>query len=153
MILGTLTNPGHSESGAWEEILAIVNDLIDADLVFGEARRDLVYVRNIAQEMLQQVKKGVHVNPGPHMASSRRQMGLVPQEMSRDVLAIIYRHVDDDEHYIHGFGDANLELKDKPDGTLTVRGLKDRTDVQMFAHPDGSVSLVGRHGQRLWEDM
>lgn len=73
--------------------------------------------------------------------------------MSRNVLAVLYIHEDDGEQYAHGFGDAQLDLDTQRNGTVTIGGLLERTDVEMIAQDDGTVLLRGTHGQRLWDDV
>ena len=78
------------------------------------------------------------------------------QLMSREVLAVIYRHVMDpaDVLRVHGFGDANLTLHTKHDGkTVVIDGLEEFTDVHMIAEPDGDVRLHHKHGASLWRDF
>lgn len=92
----------------------------------------------------------VYGNPG-----ARRIRDLKDREqaaaglMSHHVMAVIYRHIEDGELYVHGFGDANIEPDTLPNGALIVRGLKENTGVDMYAQKDGSVLLV-RPGVSLW---
>jgi hypothetical protein len=72
--------------------------------------------------------------------------------MSRNVLAIAYIHEEDGEPYVHGFGDAPIKLKTGRDGTVTIKGLVDKTDVGMSAQADGSVRVFGLNGQEVWSD-
>lgn len=102
-------------------------------------------LKPLLEEMLKQVQSGVHVNGRPRVRGGRHRT-------SDHVQAIVYVHRENGKHYVHGFGDAHLDLHVRGN-ELRIAGLKDRTDVQMFAEPDGTVSIVGRSGQRLWEDF
>jgi hypothetical protein len=92
--------------------------------------------------MMRQANRGVHVN-------GRERGG---RKMSDHVQAIVYTHEEDGQFYVHGFGDADLKLSVRG-GALRIEGLEDRTNVQMFAQNDGSVKVVGKDGQNLWEDF
>lgn len=72
--------------------------------------------------------------------------------MSKDVLAVLYKHRDDGEFYIHGFGDASLKLKGSPSEGVSIGGLKERTGVQMTANPDGSITLHHK-SHKLWGEF
>ena len=152
MLLGVVGNPpSRSESAELQKLIARLN----AALRSWEHRRDndvrdsILAARAIAEGLLAQVQRKVHVNPARKDSLTVRRGG---GKMSDHVQAIVYVHEEDGEFYVHGFGDAHLDLSVKQ-GTLCIEGLKDRTHVQMFAEPDGSVSIVGRDGQRLWEDF
>lgn len=111
--------------------------------IAGNIERKSEKVLELLDGFLAQLDRGVHVNG---RQGKRRKM-------SDDVQAIIYRHIEDGKFYCHGFADAEIDLKTHRDGSLTIRGLADETDVRMFAEPDGTVTVEGAHGQRLWEDM
>ncbi len=108
-------------------------------------------IRRIAHGMDDQVTAGIHANPPLLVfANPRKGRGAT---MSHNVLAVLYVHKDDGEQYVHGFGSASLDLDTAQDGTVTISGLAERTDVDMLALDDGSVLLRGRHGQRLWDSF
>lgn len=142
MLLGIVSNPprkGESESKAWAEIQELANEAVWENK---DSRRTIILgeILRIARKMSLQVAKRVHVNGRGTKTSDHVQ-------------AIIYKHADDDELYIHGFGDADIEPITTKNGDLLVKGLLTETDVQMFAMPDGSVRICGSRGQRLWEDI
>lgn len=142
MLLGIVGNPpGESESQAWDTVLAFADEVSRQS--GGSWRNRALAIRDLASRMRLQALRSVHVNP----KRVRRAM-----KMSDHVQAIVYVHEADGEFYVHGFGDAHLDLQVER-GVLCIEGLKDRTHVQMFAEPDGSVSIVGVDGQRLWEDF
>lgn len=101
--------------------------------------------------MVHQLSRGIHANPSLLVfGNPRKKRGT---RMSGNVLAVLYVHDDDGEQYAHGFGNAELELNTRRDGTVTIGGLSDGTDVEMIAQDDGTVLLRGVHGQRLWDDV
>lgn len=78
------------------------------------------------------------------------------QLMSREVMAVVYRHVHDppDTVRVHGFGDATIELKTKRGGkVIEIAGLEDFTDVRMIAEPNGEIRLTHKKGDSLWADI
>lgn len=78
------------------------------------------------------------------------------QVMSRDVLAVIYKNVgdDDDTVRVHGFGDANIKLRSRDRGaSVVIEGLDELTGVRMLAEPDGSVRLTHKNGLPLWKEF
>lgn len=140
MFLGIVSNPpkgAQSEREAWEQVYAFADEL--SRNTGGSWRNRVLAIRDLAWKMMRQVKSGVHVNG----------RGI---KTSDDVQAIVYRHEEDGKLYVHGFGDADLDLTTR-DGKLIIDGLKDETDVQMFAQPDGSVRIASRDGSPVWEDM
>jgi len=92
----------------------------------------------------------VVMNPRGKRRKSNPDGGI---KMSDNVQAICYRHTDDDENYCHGFGNADVTLKTRQDGTLILGGMKDDTDVAMYAMPDGSICIKSNSGKRLWDDF
>jgi hypothetical protein len=70
-------------------------------------------------------------------------------KMSGHVQAIAYVHAKDGEQYVHGFDDAELNERDLQQGVLNLGDLHDTTNVEMWANPDGTITLVGTHGQSL----
>lgn len=165
MLLGIVSNPP-KEPQSERALLVKLVDLVeridrDARMIhnphkhrpFGLGMTDeeiAINIRTKAEKALElldgflaQLDRGVHVNG---RQGKRRKM-------SDDVQAIIYRHIEDGKFYCHGFADAEIDLETHRDGSLTIRGLADETDVRMFAEPDGTVTVEGAHGQRLWEDM
>lgn len=146
MILGIVGNPPRSES---RELEAAILDLEQALFSWSkgydvEVRDAITRAKGRLTALREQVRAGVHVNPGKHKAGGMK--------MSDHVQAIIYTHADDDRFYCHGFGDAQIDLTTRGDA-LRIEGLKDRTNVKMLAMSDGSIRIAGRDGQRLWEDI
>lgn len=121
-----------SESQAWSRVRAIAARLDDR-----VARNDLVA---IATMMLVQLRNGVHVNPAKVKGDTI---------MSHHVQAIAYVHAKDGGRYVHGFGDADPDEKDLKRGILNLDALKTKTNIDMVAHRDGTISLVGTKGQPL----
>lgn len=109
-------------------------------------------IRRVARGMDAQLGKGIHANPALLVFGNPGKRGK-SQRMSSNVLAVLYVHDDDGEHYAHGFANAELDLDTARDGTVQIRGLPDTTDVEMLALDDGSVLIRGKHGQRLWDDF
>lgn len=75
--------------------------------------------------------------------------------ISRDVKAIIYRHVDDGELYVHGFGPhgERIRIEDLADGVAVRRLPAAQTDVNAIARDDGTVTLEHGRGLRLWGEF
>jgi hypothetical protein len=121
---GTPVSQLPSEYKAWVEVLQIVTK-------GGNANR----IADIARQMIRQVSRGVHTNPGG-------------EKFSNHVQAIVYEHVTEGPR-AHGFGNADPDLRTHG-RTLSMTGLKEKTDVAMYAMPDGSIHIRGGRGQRLW---
>ena len=137
----------HSETFAWREVARLARKARSGDHPIATCEA----IIRIADAMVNQVAQGIHANPPLLVfANPRAGNGTV---MSHSVLAVLYVHTDDDEQYVHGFGNAELDLDTAPDGTVTIRGLAEQTDVDMIALKDGGVLLRGRHGQRLWDEF
>lgn len=122
----------------------------------GVGRPEATAIERIANGMLAQVQRGIHTNPalvvfGNPRKGVRKNPATTGEKFSGNVLAVIYVHDEDGDNYVHGFADARLDLKTLDDGTVQIAGLPDETDVEMLANPDGSVTLRGGHGQRLWK--
>jgi hypothetical protein len=78
------------------------------------------------------------------------------QLMSREVVAVVYRHVHDpsDTIRVHGFGNADIRLKwNERANTLTIEGLEEFTDVRMIAEANGDIRLTHKNGDSLWADI
>lgn len=130
-----------SEGKAWKEVFALAQRMLkySARGLPSEVHEAAAAIAEVAQVMLTQLEHGVHQNP----------RGL---ELSRNVQAIVYIHTKDGERYVHGFGNAELDLKDRRDGTLEIRGLQEQTGVQMVGSADKrTVTLRGVDGQTLWD--
>jgi hypothetical protein len=64
--------------------------------------------------------------------------------ISHNVQAVLYLRDDDGEPYVHGFGDADLDLKtDTRTGAVTIGNMKSRTGVEAVLLDDGSILLRG----------
>lgn len=96
--------------------------------------------------LLAQVERGVHVNPALLVYGNPGRC------LSKDVLAILYRHAEDGKEYCHGFGDADIRLSSRGDA-VTIQGLKRRTGVGMYAGKDGETVTLRKPGVRLVEDF
>lgn len=143
----------HSESFAWQEVERLARQALRAFALRDSegGRVKLSAIRQVASGMMDQVTRGIHANPALLVfGNPRKKQGT---RMSGNVLAVLYVHDDDGEQYAHGFGDAVLDLHTQRDGTVTIGGLSDATDVEMIAQDDGSVVLRGTHGQQLWSDV
>lgn len=156
MILGIVSNPnGRSLSSVVAKIEAGVQEAMNVTKqvqqypndyrnpmrllrVLGEVQREMETLREMTQT-------------GPAVRKNGRKGSR--EQMSEHVLAILYRHVDDDGLYCHGFADAEIDLTTHRDGSVTIGNLAEDTDVGMFAKDDGSIVIEGARGQRLWEDI
>lgn len=85
-------------------------------------------------------------NPGTR--GVRRDGSMV---LSHHVHAILYRRLKDDADYVHGFGDADVQITEHRDGSITLGKLHLWTDVEMIGQADGTILIRGRRGQPLWE--
>lgn len=70
--------------------------------------------------------------------------------IGKHVQAIIYVHAVDGDRYVHGFGDADIDLRSYATGDVRVGGMHAKTGVEMYGTEDGNVFVRGRDGQRLW---
>ena len=104
-------------------------------------------LRQQARQMQQQLAAGVHVNP-PLVVFGNPGGRL----MSKNVMAIVYRHAKDNNLYVHGFGDADIEPFED-NGALVIEGLKTTTNVGMNVMSNGAVKVFGMRGQRIWADL
>jgi hypothetical protein len=60
------------------------------------------------------------------------------------VQAVLYLRDDDGEPYVHGFGDADLDLRTNTrTGAVTIGNMKVRTGVEAVLLDDGSILLRG----------
>lgn len=132
---GTRNPAPASESGAWQKVLTLTQQVIDAANGgnTAAAANTAAQVSMIADRMLRQVTRGVHANPRGGECTSKH------------VQAICYVHTQDGENYVHGFGDAQLNAKELDKGILNLADLHDMTDVEMIANTDGTLTL--RHAQ------
>lgn len=161
MHLGIIGNPPNkSESEELTRISRILSSVlnytsrvergklpgISAEEVAESVWHNVADAIDIVRQMEHQLKRGVHVND----RNVRRNGRAV--KTSDNVMAVVYVHKDDGKFYCHGFGDADIALKSRGNA-LIIEGLKDRTDVQMFAEPDGSVRIAHARGEPIWEDI
>ena len=160
MLLGVVGNPpGRSESATLFEIKTKLEDVqrrlqeseygrageVTYVMTPGDSMRmfsELQGALNLVNALRRQVDRGFHVN-------GRRARG---GKMSDNVMAIVYVHAADGQRYVHAFGDADVEPRTRGNA-LVLEGLKERTGVQMFADPDGGISVVHRDGKPVWEDV
>jgi hypothetical protein len=145
-----------SESATLEEVHALLLSAIRQATTTAEMRL-LQRIDMLVARLLGQVERGVHVNPELVTFGLANPRGIRRGArdgdsvlLSNDVQAIVYRHAQDDQFYAHGFGDAPLKLQSR-DGALTLRGLRDRTGVELRGLKGGRelrVSAAG--GQPVW---
>lgn len=147
MLMGIVGNPPRrdnniSEMDAWRFVFDAMEQVEAEGRLNWRQSRFVSDVKELAAQMGAQLKRGVHVN-------GRRPLGT---KTSNHVMAIVYVHRDDGKFYCHGFGDADIKLRSKGDA-LTIEGLKERTNVQMYAEPDGSVRIKHKDGEPIWENI
>jgi hypothetical protein len=70
----------------------------------------------------------------------------------KHVLAIVYEHQEDGELYAHGFGDKEVDVRQRGED-LILTGIPHRTNVLAQALPDGSVLLKHKDGKRIWQEF
>jgi hypothetical protein len=137
-----------SESQAWGVVRVLANEILDA-AVAGDMQAVMMAARDLRERvkpMESQLRAGIHVNPSLIVFGNPGRM------ISKNVMAIVYRHTKDDNLYVHGFGDADIDPYEE-DGALVIDGLKTTTGVGMRALPNGSVKVFGLRGQRVWADV
>lgn len=125
-----------SEFDAWRHILADAKALENRT---ADAKAPARMVK-IAEQMMAQLDRGVHRNPG----GKRTKIG-------EHVQAVLYIHAKDGHPYCHGFGDADIGLKTIRNGDVRISGLHEDTDVTMYGESDGTITMEGRNGQPLWK--
>lgn len=126
-----------SESSAWSSVRRIALALQKAAVSpHGEAYlREVLTVNaatltQLAGAMAGQVTRGIHTNP------ARGEC------MSKHVMLIAYIHEHNGRPYAHGFGDADIELREGKGGALTITGMKERTGVHVYAAPGSPVAVL-----------
>lgn len=144
-----------SERQAWEDVALFAANLAHA--AEGENERKLrasarVYARDlarIARGMTAQLARGVHRNPAP------RSLPRGAVRFGSDVQAIVYRNtkVRSAPHRAHVFGGVPFDLVNHADGSLTIKGMVDRTGVECFGLPDGSALLRRKDGAPIVGDV
>lgn len=134
-----------SETNAWQNMLFKLNYAIESIEYEqpNEIIRQLKSALVICEKMLQQVFRGIHKNPS-HLTNPSQK-----KRIGSDVQAVIYRHVDGTNR-VHGFGNADIELRDLPNGGVQVSRMHERTGVTMYGYPDGTVTLCGPAGEAVW---
>lgn len=70
----------------------------------------------------------------------------------KHVLAIVYEHQDDGELYAHGFGEKEVDVRQRGE-ELVLTGIGKRTNVLAQALPDGAVLLKHKDGKPVWKDF
>lgn len=136
-----------SESTALRKVRATLHRVLRSARLTEADHHALDAALTEVDTLLAQVGRGVH--PNPLLAV----YGLNPGHcFSEHVMAVVYVHKEDGELYCHGFGNADLGLTTHRDGSLTIRGMRERTGVRMVAERDGSVRLV-KPGVALTEDF
>jgi hypothetical protein len=160
-----LRHPALSEAVAWRTVLDAADAL--ARHVGGQAaplvRDQLSVIRSVAANMLEQLARGVHANPmrpgktvgasipawragraNPSLAivganPGRRSYG--ENVLSDDVLALIYRHVEDGPELarVHLFGRGG-RWSESRNGDIVLKQLPAHTEVRMVGQ-GGEVQL------------
>ena len=135
-------NPvAYSERKAWQAVEKIGKRI---------AGEDGAALTTLAEYMLEQLGKGVHINPALAIfgANPPRAAGV----LSNDVQAVFYRHVSDGKDYVHPFG-KGVKVINKRDGSTVVRAaVSARSGVRATLLSNGSVLL--RHPTKpLWRDF
>lgn len=143
--LWIVSNPPKGESKAWEEVftqakraLRMIPAAQRTSAVVGNLRA----IEEVALRMLRQVAEGVHTNPGTPRGGTK---------FSNHVEAVVYRHVTEGPR-AHGFGNAELDERDLEHGILRLDDVKEKTNVAMYAMPDGTVMLKHSQGKPLWRE-
>lgn len=67
----------------------------------------------------------------------------------KHVLAIVYEHNDDGQLYAHGFGDQEVDVRQRGD-QLILTNVPKRTYVRAQALPNGTVVLKREDGKPVW---
>lgn len=130
----------HSETHAWKEVRRLLTEVLASQRLSEKDHHKLDLAITISKDMQAQIARGVHRNP---QSLAKRT------KIANHVQAIAYVHAKDHGQYVHGFGDAELNEQDLRRGVLKLSDLHDRTDVEMYGNADGTVTLVGTHGQPL----
>ncbi len=141
-------NPvAYSERKAWRAVRMIGLRVYNAK---ADATQDGTALTTLADYMLEQLGKGVHINPSLAVfgANPPRKAGV----LSNEVQAVLYRHAGDGRDYVHPFG-KGVRVVNKHDGSSVIRAAASaRSGVRATLLSDGSVLL--RHPTKpLWGDL
>lgn len=143
--LAIFGNPPRSESDAWlhvekyaDAILRKLEKLSGANSIRLEADA----LHSLAHRMRQQLGEGIHTNP----RARRTKIG-------SNVQAVVYIHATDHQPYVHGFGNAELNEDALQFGVLNMADLKAKTAVCLYGNANGTITLEGARGQRLWKNF
>lgn len=113
-----------SESIAWNQIVGYAEQLRKASrggaVAKGEAQRIAYQLAGVASEMLEQLSRGVHVNPNPSLAI----IGANPRggKLIGHVMEIRYQHAGKDRGYYYHKFHSRPTLVGCPDGSLHISG-------------------------------
>lgn len=145
---GRKGNPvAYSERKAWAAVRTIARRLRPTR---DDDRTDVAALGVLADYMLEQLGKGVHVNPALAIfgANPPRRAGI----LSNEVQAVLYRHAGNGRDYVHPFG-KGVRVVNKRDGSSLIRAAASaRSGVRATLLSDGSVLL--RHPTKpLWGDL
>lgn len=124
-----------AQSAQGAHYLRAIKKGLDVDM-----QREASELLELATRMQGNVRMGIHTNPGR-------------VKMADHVQAVVYIHAKDRTARVHGFGDANLNEDALKRGRLELGDLHDLTDVAMYGNADGTVTLCGTKGQRLWRNF
>jgi hypothetical protein len=130
----TLDEHGITESGMWKFVLRNLDEAARLIRIreYDLAQQTIGRIKEQAALALGQVERGIHRNPGKIPLTGRDRGRLGGSKMSKRVIAVEYKHNDDNCDYRHDFGPG----------------------VEMIAEADGNIRLQHRDpGQSLWEDM
>lgn len=135
--------PVHSERKAWEAVKRIARQIVTRAGERSPIGETAVTLETLADYMLDQLKRGRHVNP------TLAVFGNPSRVLSDDVQAVLYRHKADKHDYVHPFG-KGVHVHNKRDGATVIRAdLSARSGVRALLLDDGSVLL--RHPtKRIW---
>ena len=109
---------------------------------------DVAKALDLVERMLDQLGKGIHVNPLMAVFGNPGKRAVC---FSEDVMAVLYVHKEDGAAYCHGFGNADIRLQTHRDGSVTIHGLKEQTGVKMLAA--GQCVVLEKPGVSLSEDF
>lgn len=141
--------PAYSEKKAWAAVHKIAARLAGSQ-VSAAVQEEGYALRELAGAMLEQLGRGVHINPMLAVFGANPPRRVVTG--SDDVQGILYRHKEDGRDYVHPFGHG-VKVKNNRDGSTVIRAAANaRSGVRAIGLSDGSVLL--RHPTKpIWKDF
>lgn len=142
-------NPvAYSEKKAWKAVEEIARRIARTVPKNSEVEADALILAGLSEYMLEQLARGVHVNPALAVFGNPSKARL----LSNDVQAVLYRHAADGRDYVHPFG-KGVRVVNKRDGSTVIRAaVSARSGVRATLLENGSVLL--RHPTKpLWRDF